>query len=284
MKRREMLGAMIYLPVMAANPAALNIKESSRSCNRILLEAHRGNSAYAPENTLLSVSEALDIGVDRIEIDLQITSDKQPVVIHDDTLERTTNGSGLVKETSLKKLRSLDAGSWKDEKFSSLQVPLFEEVLEICKGKTMVNIDLKTLEAVPPMLKIIKEFDMENEVVITGKVPGCVEEVRKSGLHLTMFYESSPPMTQFIKKHEFKSAMQQAIMEARDYALPGFLFHHNWINPELVYLAHLHGLAVNVYDVNDVNVLHKMIDAGVDGIMTDYPALMKNEMLKMIDS
>lgn len=274
MNRRKMLNCILATPLLVSS-SNINGYGQKHYC-RILLEAHRGNSIAAPENTLVAVKQALEAGVDRVEIDLQCSKDGQPIVIHDDTVNRTTNGTGYVSELSYDYMKTLDAGSWKSEEYKGEKIPVLSEVFELCKGKAMVNIDLKNAAAVPSMVKTILDMDMENEVVITGKIPEASHLIRKSGANITMFYESSPEFNAIRSSGNVEAAIQIAINQARETGLPGFLFHAGWITKEIVYKAHLHGLAVNVYDVNTPEQTHEMIAAGVDGIMTDDPVLVRN--------
>src|SRR5690554_851116 len=108
-----------------------------------LIIAHRGASGIAPENTLTAFQKAIEIGVDRIEMDLRQTIDGEVVVIHDKTIVRTTNGWGSVRKMSLKKLKSYSAGSWFNPDFIDEKVPTFREVLELVQGKTQLLLEVK---------------------------------------------------------------------------------------------------------------------------------------------
>lgn len=135
--------------------------------------AHRGWSSVAPENTLAAIQKAVDHpAVSTIEFDVQLSSDGVPIVIHDFSLERTTNGIGLVKEKTLKELKELDA-NYKFPNYKAEKIPTLAEVLEISKGKARLNIELKTIGDLYSNIeqtvgKMIKEFKMEQEVVVTS--------------------------------------------------------------------------------------------------------------------
>ena len=106
--------------------------------------AHRGVSSLAPENTLAAFSKAAEMGCEWIEIDVQLNRDNIPVVIHDQTVNRCTNGSGKVADLSLKALQSLDAGSWFSDEFSNEKIPTLEQTLLLAKDKELkVNIEIK---------------------------------------------------------------------------------------------------------------------------------------------
>mgnify|MGYP006279288605 CR=1 FL=1 len=275
MKRNEFLKVLCTIPVGILSSKRIYGNPGESRTRRILIEAHRGNSFKAPENTLTAIKQAVETGVDRVEIDLQLSKDHKPVVIHDDTVDRTTNGTGSVSDLTYSQLKKLDAGSWKGSQFKGLKIPSLAETFDMCKGKSMVNIDLKNTAAIPYMMRVIADMKMEDQVVITGKVPASVESIRATGTNPTMFYESTPKFKNLISAGHYKQAIDYAVADARYYALPGFLFNANWVSPDIVYRAHLHGLAVNVWDVNTAETLNKMLEAGVDAIMTDHPATMK---------
>lgn len=111
--------------------------------------AHRGAAAYAPENTIASYDLAVDMKADYIEIDVQRSKDGELVVIHDTSVDRTTDGSGKVGDLTLEEMKSLDAGSWKGEQFAGEEIPTFEEVLDRYHGKVGILIEMKSPELYP---------------------------------------------------------------------------------------------------------------------------------------
>src|SRR5699024_8402340 len=108
-----------------------------------LIMAHRGASGNAPENTMAAFQLAVDEGADGIELDVHLSKDGEIVVIHDDTLNRTTNGTGNVHEKDLAELKTYDAGSWFDPKFSEERIPLLQEVIDILPESVFLNIEIK---------------------------------------------------------------------------------------------------------------------------------------------
>src|SRR5205085_3864849 len=123
---------------------ARTLAEEFRS-GRMLLGGHRGNAAECPENTLASFSSAIELGVDVIECDVHRSEDGALPVIHDHLVDRTTDGSGLVRDFSMAELKRFDAGSWKDSKFAGERIPSLDEVLEVAKGRVGVAIEIKNL-------------------------------------------------------------------------------------------------------------------------------------------
>src|SRR5919109_2372877 len=112
---------------------------------KILLGGHRGNAAECPENTLASFRSAIELGVDVIECDVHRSEDGGLPVIHDHLLDRTTSGSGLVRDQTMAEIKRFDAGSWKDPRFAGERVPSLDEVLGLARGRVGVAIEIKNL-------------------------------------------------------------------------------------------------------------------------------------------
>lgn len=136
--------------------------------------AHRGWSERAPENTMAAFRMALEAPyVAGLELDVQLSKDGVPVVIHDFTLDRTTDGRGLVKEHTLRELQALDAGRWFGEAFAGERIPTLREALELAKGRARVNVELKTAGHLYPgiveaAVRTIREAGMERDVYFTS--------------------------------------------------------------------------------------------------------------------
>ena len=108
------------------------------------VQAHRGYSERYPENTLLAIEEALKVGADQIEIDVGLSADGHLVIIHDERVDRTTDGRGAVRDLTLEQLKQLDAGSWKDPAFAGERIPTLSETLEAVRGRAALNIEIKS--------------------------------------------------------------------------------------------------------------------------------------------
>lgn len=145
--------------------------------NAIPVAAHRGNSKYFPENTMVSFRSAVSLDPDMLEIDIHMTKDGEIIMMHDHTVDRTTNGTGLISQLTLEEIRALDAGSWKDESFKGEKVPTFREFLEFMKDypEIMVNVELKdyphmtgefAYESARKSIAMLKEYDMLPRCVI----------------------------------------------------------------------------------------------------------------------
>jgi len=160
--------------------------------------AHRGFSGKAPENTLAAVRLAIALPyVQWIEIDVQLSKDGVPVVIHDYSLDRTTNGHGKVKDMEWEQMKRLDAGSWKGRAYRGERVPSLEEVLDLAKGRLQLNIELKTVGNLYPgiekkVLDLISSRGMRDEVVLTSFEAGALQRAKELEPHLKtgLIYDS----------------------------------------------------------------------------------------------
>ncbi len=219
----------------------------------MMLMGHRGAKALEPENTLLSIKRAIEIGVDAVEIDVHLTRDKEVVIIHDTTVDRTTNGSGLVGNYILEEIKKLDAG--KGEK-----IPTLEEVIGLVKGRVRLIIELK-------------EEGMEDKVV---------ELIRRHGLHDSAYVISFWHMA--VKRvKEMDSRIKTGVLLvgcpvdaciARSASAEALVMNYAFVNKELVQLAHQDSLKVFIWNIDDPAMLKPYVDMGVDGIGSNDPRIL----------
>ena len=139
----------------------------------MLLGGHRGNPDEFPENTLASFRSAIELGVDLIECDVHLSEDGGLAVIHDHLLDRTTDGSGLVRDYTMAELKRFDAGSWKDPRFKGERIPSLDELLTVAKGRVGVAIEIKSLPVVYPGLEPVLVATLkEHHLVLESNVRG----------------------------------------------------------------------------------------------------------------
>ena len=145
---------------------------------RPIILAHRGDSAHAPENTLPSFQQALQKGADGVELDVKLTADGHVIVIHDSTVDRTTDGSDRVSSLTLESIRKLDAGKWFNEKFTGTKVPLLEEVFETIGRDKIINIELKSAnyfssrdDLVLKVCELVKRHNNQNQILFSSFFP-----------------------------------------------------------------------------------------------------------------
>ena len=220
----------------------------------MVITGHRGAAKLEPENTCLSIQKAIDLGVDQIEIDVHLTRDQHLVVIHDQTVDRTTDGWGAVSDLSLQEIKQLDAG--KGEK-----IPTLQEVVDVIQGRVILQIELKGLATAEPVVNLIEKNSIESDVILTSFVHDCLCKVRhlNSDIALGALW-STPP----------DDACQQAL----EIGVEAIHIQHQNIDVDLVREAHLHGLKVRAWNPDTVPEIQQVIDLGVDAVGSNRPDLL----------
>jgi glycerophosphoryl diester phosphodiesterase len=232
--------------------------------------AHRGNSAFAPENTLSSIQQALDIGVPMVEVDVQVTSDNILVALHDATLNRTTNGVGFVADHPYSALLELDAGSWFSPEFASEKIPTFENVCDALHNRAYMNVEIKPLR---------QGADASHHSALMTKT---VQEVtRRNALETTLFTSFDVHALQLLRTLE-PNVRTLVLQAPHSTAEPDQLVGESLANAygcavhELTStrMAHLsnRGIPVGLYTINDVSTMLMAIHQGVRGAVTNHPA------------
>lgn len=228
--------------------------------DRPLVIAHRGASSYAPENTYAAFDLALRMGAKGFEMDVHLSADGKIVVIHDRTLERTTNGSGAVNQKTLAELLTLDAGSWFGPEFTGERIPLLEDLMRRYRNRAHLHIEIK--DGGPDMVReigrLVRELDMVDQVVIASFSVERVQEVR------TWF----PEMTSGIIVKELTDTVIKA---AREYGVPQIWPSAGCFSPQQAEQLKDLGLAIRVWGVKDDTLLDKAMELKVDGIIVDFP-------------
>jgi len=222
----------------------------------IEVTGHRGAAGLEPENTLRSIRRAIDLGVDRVEIDVRVSKDNHLVVIHDETVDRTTNGHGYVKDLTFEELRSFDAG--KGEK-----IPTLEEALSLTRGKVILQIELKAQEAAEPTVELVERSRAEREVVITSFMHDLLERV----------HELNPSLRTGALFFDVQGDICQRAIDVHSEAI--HVYHKN-VNSNLVEEAHRRGLKVSVWNPDEIEDMKKMINLNVDVIGSNRPDLLIN--------
>ena len=229
--------------------------------------AHRGYSGCYPENTMLSFQKAVEAKTDEIELDVQLTKDHQVVVIHDERVDRTTDGVGNVRDYTLKEIQTLDASKAGNGQFSSQRIPSFEEYCEWASGQPVVtNIELKTGIVYYPDIEQ-KTIDILEKYQLVGKV------MFSSFNHLSLVNAKQIcpeiPVGALVGKN--------GIVNAGFYCKKfGFEFYHpsyEALDDEKVKEIHDHGILMNVWTVNGMCELEKLQRWGVRGVITNFPTV-----------
>ncbi|MDO9303329.1 MAG: glycerophosphodiester phosphodiesterase family protein [Anaerolineales bacterium] len=236
---------------------------------RPILFAHRGDLAHAPENTLPAFEQALQKGADGVELDAKLTADGHVIVIHDSSVDRTTNGKGRVATLTLEAIRKLDAGKWFDQKFADIKVPLLEEVFETVGKDKMINIELTNYYFTPrdglalKVCELIKRHNNQRQILFSSYFSS----------NLKIAAQTLPEIPRGLL------AMRGALgLWARSF---GFMFgdyqalhpHISNTSREQIQRAHRLHRRVHVWTANTSAEIIQLKEWGVDGIITDDPQM-----------
>ncbi|KGX86238.1 glycerophosphodiester phosphodiesterase [Pontibacillus litoralis] len=226
--------------------------------------AHRGSSGTHPENTLAAFRAAIQCGADGIELDVQMTKDGEVVVIHDEQVDRTTNGEGWICDMTYAQLATLDAGSWFDPAFSNEQIPTLNNVLTICKDtNVMINIELKNdrirYEGMEKLVvQKVRDYHMEKQVVLSSFFHESLTVVHRLApeLETAILYERPlrEPWKQAIECHA------TAIHAPKQFVSSGYIIQ-----------AKKYRQAIRVFTVNIEKEMKELCEMKVDAIITDFP-------------
>jgi glycerophosphoryl diester phosphodiesterase len=234
------------------------------------LIAHRGYRARYPENTLIAFKAALDADVPMIELDVTLSKDRKLVVIHDATLERTTNGHGRVNSYTLEQLKKLDAGSWFNPEFAGEQIPELNEVLDLADGRALVNIEIKphTYEAHHPPDSI------EHQIVNLLHRRSIIDFVLISSFDLKILrrltrIDPSPALGLISRQPADKNTIQNC------HQIGAISWHpnHQILTSGQVKMMHAAGFRVFPYNADAADEIKRVVDMGVDGIISSDPRL-----------
>jgi glycerophosphoryl diester phosphodiesterase len=223
--------------------------------SRVWNVAHRGASAERPENTLPAFRLAVEQGADVIEADVRQTADGKLLVLHDATVDRTTSGSGPLRELTAAKARRLDAGEGE-------RIPTVAEVLDVARGNTRVNLDLKEIEVVEPAVALVREAGMLDSVTFISFLPEAwdvLEEITPDS-----------PVVQLVDSASALAGLAMGdgmLSTAAGVGMPYAL-----VSEEIVERMHRHGFGVFAWTVDDDAEMRRLVEVGVNGVVTNRPA------------
>lgn len=228
----------------------------------MLAIAHRGASGHAPENTFAAFRKAVAMGAVFIETDLQLSRDARFVAIHDPTVNRTTNGQGSVNEMTLADLRRLDAGSWFGSEFAGERIPTIEEIMEFSRKHDVVfYLEMKPSGAwggEHALISAVRDAGEIARTVVISFDPVILASVRK--IEPTL-------MTGLLYEGQIPDPIERALeIGARQLAVRGDL-----VTPRLLREARQRDLQVVCWTVNHPAHMRLLVEAGVDGLISDYP-------------
>lgn len=233
--------------------------------------AHRGSSKFAPENTMAAFKMAKTQGATGIELDVMLSKDLVPVVIHDRIVERTTNGKGKVDQKTCKELQDLDAGSFFSKKYNDERIPELEQVLKNFGQNFIINIELKNFHApCDPLPEIVvglvKKYGLHEMVLYSSFIPGNLRKIKKLAPESKVALLCPPGFRGKVFSSKIFFGLSPTCIH------PFF----KDITPDFLEKEHCDGRRVHAWTVNNEHDALPLIENNIDGIITDDPLLMMN--------
>jgi glycerophosphoryl diester phosphodiesterase len=222
--------------------------------------AHRGASSYAAENTLAAFDLALQMGCRHLELDVELTRDGHIVVMHDDTVDRTTNGTGPVGSQTLAELRALDAGAWYGPLFAGERIPTLAEVLERYQGRMYLRIELKgrASQLASSTADLVRQYGMVEHVTVTSFQYPRLGEMRA--------YAPELPTGWLVSE-----VSDTTIGQAHILGLTQICPRADVVTPALVRRLHAEGFVVRTWGVGNDAMMRQVVEAGADGMTVNFP-------------
>ncbi|MET3317570.1 UNVERIFIED_ORG: glycerophosphoryl diester phosphodiesterase [Peribacillus simplex] len=268
MKKKILLGAGFALALLFSPFHQACAPETTGDLRKMETVAHRGASGYAPENTIAAFDKALEMKVDYIEIDVQRSKDGELVVMHDNKVDRTTNGTGYIKDLTFEQLRSLDAGSWKGEQFTGEKIATFGEVLDRYHGKIGILIELKSPELYPEIEESVAQELIERNL----------DHPQNEKIIIQSFNFESMKKIDALLPNVPIGVLTTSKAHTTEQALDDFATYADYFNPiygivteDLVNQVHSHGMKISTWTVRSHESAEFLLSMNVDAIITDFP-------------
>lgn len=236
--------------------------------NKFVVYAHRGASAYTPENTKVAFEKALELNANGIELDLQKTKDGKIVIFHDDTINDKSNGTGKISDYSYEELLQLDFGSWFDSKYENEKIVLFEDFARDFLNKDLTfAIELKVLGIEKETLKIINKYKVHDNIYITSFIYEALENVRKidSNIKISWLIEERISIKNIEKLLEING--NQICPEAK------------LVSKEDIEIANTNGLTVRLWGINTEDIMQKVYQLNIEGMTVNFP----DKLIELLD-
>lgn len=261
-------------------PTTISAHENLLSPDRLLTIAHRGASGYAPEHTLASYKLATNMNADYLELDLQMTKDGHLIVMHDETVDRTTNGTGWVKDLTLDEIKQLDAGSWFNEanpdkqnpNYIGQQVLTLDEVLHYFGKQENYYIETKKPDIYPQMeeklLAVLKKHHLLGKHTRKGQV--IIQSFSEESLLKLHKLAPRLPKVQLLDRAQMTSITDDQLDFIKTYAV-GIGPNFRALTPENVQQVRSRGLLLHPYTVNNEADMIRLLQYGVTGLFTNFP-------------
>ena len=236
--------------------------------------AHRGASGrgLAPENTLAAFEKALSIGVDMLEIDVRVTSDGQLIVLHDPSLDRTTDREGIVREMVLEEIRQADAGDGE-------RVPILREVFDLARHRAPILLEIKSDFIAELVVQAIAEAEFSEQVVVQSFNPQTIERVKRLAPHLpSSLLIGELPTT----PSRFRA--RRLVSQVLEIGANTLSIWHATLTPSLIEEMRKRGIAVWAWTVDEEIAMRDLAMMGVQGLVTNYPDVLNNVLEDLMES
>lgn len=246
--------------------AAFILVSCQSTKHEVKVTGHRGASGFAPENTIASMKKAIEFGADFSELDVQETADGQLVLLHDGSLDRTTDTTGNIWEMNYADLKDVDAGSWFSAEYAGEPIPTLAAVIDTVHGKMKLNIELKMnghqKQLTEKVVNLVTKKNFIPQCILTSFDRDAVRKVKALNNRIKTGYIFSKMPDEDIYTAEFDLLSVNKKL----------------VTKEMVEKAHKNGKEVHVWTVNEAGDMKKLIQLGVDNIITNYP----NRLLKIL--
>jgi glycerophosphoryl diester phosphodiesterase len=246
--------------------------------DKFLVIAHRGGRSLGPENTLYTYRNAVKLGVDVLEMDIRSTRDGQLIVLHDDTVARTTNATGPVENYSLVDLKKLDAAHrWSPDnghtfplRNKGVKIPTLAEVFNAFP-ETKMNLEIKESRSstIHSLCRLIRDHQMTKKIMVASFDADSLKEFRSLCPQVATSAGASEAMLFYGLQKVYLEAAYAPSAQALQ--VPETFRNLRVVNRRFIQAAHARNMRIHVWSVNDVKVMQRLLELGVDGIMTDYP-------------
>lgn len=238
--------------------------------NRRLLLGHRGAAAEAPANTVPAFKRAMEVGADGVELDVHLTRDGHVVVIHDETVTSVTGMPGRIREMTLAEIQRLDAGSYFGPQFAGTRIPTLDEALDAVGPQAVVNIEIKGTAIASEglereVVRIVRAHGMSERVIISSFNPFRLWRIRYLAPELPRGMLHGPNTPPYVRDLWFLPVVQPDALHP----------HYTMVNAAYMKRAHQWAVRVNVWTVDDPAEARRLVELGVDSIITNDPARLR---------
>jgi len=272
-------------------PSIMNYLESYEESDienkNFVIVGHRGAAGHAPENTMVSFRKAIELGADWVELDVHRSKDGQLMVMHDATVDRTTNGTGAVSELTFDELRALDAGEWLSKDFEGEKIPSLADAIRGINGEVKLLIEIKwpqegLYEGLgAEVAEEVHKYGAESWCIIQSFEAQYLEEANAKGydipLHKLLVGKTSLFFVPFFQDRKFKRGSAEVQVAG------SMNYYHKMLTKGIVEAHHTNNQTVIPYTLNSREQMVKALGMGVDGIITDFPDValeLRNDLLK----